>query len=75
MFPLYLGPTYIKQCPGPDETVAVPGCGGAVLVPGSSGCGGAVIVPGGPGYPAIQPSPGLVKKKSYLKKLKQLFQI
>ena len=55
----------MKQCPGPDETVAVPGCGGTAPAFGI-GCGGSAAVPG---YPAIQLSPGLVKKKSYLNKV------
>ena len=55
----------MKQCPGPDETVAVPGCGGTAPVLGT-GCGGSAAVPG---YQAIQLSPGLVKKKPYLNKV------
>ena len=56
----------MKQCPGPDETVAVPGCGG------TAPCAGAVVPEWDSvtvtGYPGIQLSPGLVKKKSFLNK-------
>ena len=65
MVSLTFGANLHETCPGPDETVAVPGCGGTAPAFGI-GCGGSAAVPG---YPAIQLSPGLVKKKSYFNKV------